>query len=164
MNDTRFRDLANTFELTKERIENMSPADATSVRVLAFYALVANFLDMFESYPDLQRISLEHSVSVDVSSSTHLSIAQSHQVRVSAPQVGLGFEVAPEEHEAYVVHYVPYRIMGPGSFELTRDDPRVVRFLALNETQHGLWTGLVAEIASQMDLQFGNVRTRHSLA
>lgn len=164
MTDTRFGELANTFELTKERIENMSSADAAAVRVMAFYALVANILDMFESFPNLQRVILENSLSVDSSSSLHTSIVRTHQVRISAPEAGLDFEKARDVHDDYVGRFVPYRLMGAGAFLLSRDDPRVERFFALNENQHGLWTGLVAEIAAEIDHKFGSVRTRNVLS
>jgi hypothetical protein len=164
MNDTRFSELANTFELTKNRIEGMSPADVAAVRVMAFYGLAASILDLFESFPELQRVTLTQELSVEMAGSLHTSIVQTHNVRISAPEAGLDFEQSPSDHEEFVGRYVPYRLMGNGAFELTRNDTRVARFLALHETQHGLWTGLVAEIASQLDHKFGMVRTRHLLS
>lgn len=164
MTDTRFCELANTFEMTKDRIENMSSADAAAVRVMAFYALAANMLDMFESFPDLQRVILENTLSVESSKAMHTSIVRTHQVRISAPEAGLDYETSRMDHDDYVGRFVPYRLMGDGAFILSRDDPRVDRFLALNATQHGLWTGLVAEIAADLDHKFGMVRTRNVLA
>jgi hypothetical protein len=163
MNLTRFGELANTFETTKDRIENMSAADALAVRILAFYALAASILDMFEGYPELCQVDVTNKVRAVTAPTPDARITIEHETRVLAPEAGLNATTKPELHDDYVQRFVPFRLMGNGAFEITRDDPRVQRFLELDPTQSNAWTGIVAELAGEMNHKFGIVTPRHSL-
>jgi predicted cobalt transporter CbtA len=164
LTDTRFCELANTFKLMKQATEVLGPGEALLLRHNAFYAFIADVLDRFELFPELENVKLMHAVSHKSRSSPNETVSEAlHLVEVHAPAAGLDPAARTDAHHEYVLEMIPFSLLGAGIFELARADARVQKFLALSEFEHGTWYGLVASLSEEASRAFGRVRTMHTL-
>lgn len=160
---TRFSELTEPFRIAKKKVAGMPADDVQAFRHTAFNLFAANLLDWFETFPTLNTVRLVHKLTHDVSSGLNTTIEGQHELYVYALEAGLDPDADMEANAAYLREAIPFTLMGNGTFEITREDARVQRFLALRDTQANEWTGLIASISDSLDRAFGTVRTVHSL-
>lgn len=125
--------------------------------------LAAEMLSWFEARPELELLKLTTVVLPRVDRAEGVSVSLRHHAQLTA----IGAEV-PGTDEAYLVSHLPWRLLGEGVLEVSRDTPEVREYIELaryitpwqeTEEQEALADALVHALARRMDRAIGAVAT-----
>jgi len=131
-------------------------------RSQGFMRMAAELFALFESYPALESIKVTAVVMPEINKETNLDVRLRHHFKIVTVGADLGF-LSEDAVDTFVLEKLPYKTMGAGCYELTRQHSWVKQFLGLDSADEITYQILINQLAEAIDMSFGTIRVHHDL-
>lgn len=140
------------------------PGVSVLFRAQGFLRYASAVLRLFDAHPELERVKLISGVTPEINKEVNIDVRLRHHFSLIAEGADIGLDT-PLAVDDFVMDTLPYHTMGPGVFEIARNQAWVQTYLGLADSVAGQssYLQVLQEITQEMDVSFGNIRVYHDL-
>ena len=142
--------------------ECQQPGVSPALRAVGFSCLVSAILSWFDEQPLLRSVKVLSAAVPDLNREQDFDLCILHSFTLSSEGGVLPFK-SPEEVTTFMLETAPYKVMGAGLIEFTRDTPAVSEYCGLTDDDSEGFHRVVADLCRQCDYAFGKVYVRHNV-